>query len=147
MSQMRTIDSVDSLVGFDELSITGGEPMLVPDLVRSVALRFRELNPTSKIYLYTALWTPSLGSIIRLVDGVQFTLHYPLMRIDLDGFSNFQSMAFNHPNKSFRCYIDPAIEARVPVWPKVWTRLEVKPWMKECPLPVGESLFLLKPML
>lgn len=142
--QMETC-SEDDIHGYSEIMITGGEPMLYPERVKHLAVLFARNNSTAKIYLYTAYFRHAIREIIPYVDGIHYTLHHPLSFDDLSGFNQFQALAdtYRHRGKTFRLYIDPRVGLGVKIVPCVWARVEVKPWLDDCPLPEGERLLKL----
>lgn len=152
MAQIQTIASLTEITGFAECCITGGEPMLIPERVSAVVAELRARNPESHIYLYTALYRPEIKNLLPLLDGIHFTLHAGANRVDQRGFAAFQQLLRYHAG-SFRLYIDPRVTRPVVIYPYVWTRVEVKPWLTEEQLlalqpgglPPGEQLFYLPP--
>jgi hypothetical protein len=91
--------------------------------------------------LYTACYKPELHSIIEYIDGVHYTLHYPITIGDLAKLECMEYLASVHHTKSFRLYIEPRITHPIIIIPNSWNRIEVKPWLDECPLPDNEELF------
>ena len=139
--------SVADLKDYDQVLITGGEPMLYPAQVLKLIrqLRSQRTAAEQKVFLYTALYTPELRQLVPELDGVHFTLHYPLKRGDVQGFYMFQDhIGYLDKGKSFRLYIEPRITKSITIVPNVWSRLEVKPWLTECSLPDGETLLKLR---
>ena len=53
MQNVRKINSVNDLADYDKVFVTGGEPMLKPELTLKVMQEIREVNPSTEIYLYT----------------------------------------------------------------------------------------------
>ncbi len=139
---------LSDLRDYDQVLLTGGEPMLYPEKLQEIIRELRSRTPVTKqkIYLYTALYVPALEQLVNLVDGVHFTLHHPLRPGDLDGFRRFQNVIgrYRGTYKTFRLYVEPRISDPVAIIPDRWARVEVKPWMMECPLPEGEELFYLR---
>ena len=71
------ISDLSALKDYDEICITGGEPMLYPEKVISISNTLKRYN-NNKIYLYTAFTNGSeLPRVIRrgTIDGINFTLH------------------------------------------------------------------------
>ena len=145
MKGMKEISSIDALKDYDQIMITGGEPMLLPEMVRIYSTGLKRNNPDCTIYLYTALYKSNLYDIMDIIDGIHYTLHIHSTPTDIANFNSFQEMARLYPDKSIRAYIDPAVQLPVTIYPWIYKRLEVKPWILEgaCPLPEGEDLFLL----
>ena len=145
MQRLMTPSSLEDLKAYDQVLITGGEPMLYPRKAVELAKALREQNPMQTIYLYTALYSPYMEKILPYIDGVHFTIHYPTTRADLLGFYKFQDLIEGW-NKSFRLYLEPRVNHPIAVVPSRWTRVEVKPWLQEheMKLPKGEVLLVLK---
>jgi hypothetical protein len=143
--------TAEGLVEFPKVIITGGEPMLVPDDLEHLCWKLKSNNPKVKIYLYTALYRHQLSNLLNydLVDGVHYTLHTGTTMDDVRLFYRFQqflrSMGQQIREKSFRLYINNEVMYPVEVYPPLWARVEVKPFLKEseCQLPEGEELFYL----
>ena len=139
---------VPDLEGYDQVILTGGEPMLYPERLCEVVRELRARTPAArqKVYLYTARYAPTLEWLVWHLDGVHFTLHHPLRAPDLEGFYRFQHPIGRHAGsgKSFRLYVEPRITQAVAVFPSRWARVEVKPWLDFCPLPPNETLFVLE---
>jgi len=136
--------TIEDLQGYDQVLITGGEPMLYPARLEEIIKKLRAQAPENKVYLYSALYRPAMHHIVKLVDGIHYTLHHPFRQVDLDKFNRFHTMIDQYRDKSFRLYIDPRIDWVIPIRPDQWSRVEVKPWMDACPLPEGEVLLELK---
>lgn len=129
------------------MCITGGEPLLNWERTKRIIQQLRKVsNPT--IYLYTAKYIDKMWDVWSWTDGIHFTLHYPLTMEDMEGFGKFQRdiSRFNHHTFSPRLYIDQRITTPIVIYPNVWKRVEIKPWMKEgeCPLPPNETLYIWK---
>ncbi len=144
IDQMKPI-TFEELKDFDIICLTGGEPMLHPKKVISIINQLRTINKKAKIYLYTALYKQEIVNILPLIDGLQFSIHYPASVNDISNFMQLQKLLINR-NRLYRAYIDNRVLSSITIIPRIWTRLEVKAWLKEedCPLPKDEQLFLLK---
>jgi hypothetical protein len=144
---MEEIWHLDSLKGYDEIMITGGEPTMAPVITGIVTGILRENNPDAKIYLYTASYTSLIDRIIHRLDGVHYTLH-TFTSEDREKYLGMCRLAARYRGKkSFRLYIQPTIDKLVEICPCLWARVEVKPWIgpDEMCLPEGEKLFVLGP--
>jgi hypothetical protein len=143
IEQARRINDLSMLNGYDVVCITGGEPMLDPirtkDFIRAIKLYYSK----AKIYLYTALYDRYIRKIIPLIDGIHYSIHRNLRPSDISRFEEFQNYIFDcSDDKLFRLYIESGVDLAVPIIPCLWKRIEVKPWMVNCPLPENEDLFL-----
>ena len=129
--------------GYDEVIITGGEPMLYPELVQEVAGEIRRQNQHTKIFLYTALVRfTDLSRLIRegYLDGVTVTLHE---HSDLTtSFFAFAGAPTYFPGRSFRLNVFK--EARVlesmlqALEEAGWNIRRGVEWIENCPLPEDE---------
>ena len=132
------LPSCQSFESFDEIFLTGGEPLLVPDLLFSVTKKIRQISP-AKIYVYTA-WREDpnlLLSVLNAVDGLTLTLH---TRKDTGPFEIFSKMVTEQEafkGKSLRLNVFNGVttgEADVSNWD---VRRGIR-WIKDCPLPTDE---------
>ncbi len=134
------IKDLSALKDYDIVCITGGEPMLRWYDVISMSIQLKQQNHNVKIYLYTALSNHLHRTILKGgIDGVHFTLH---IGQDTNDFYKTQQIAKEFPvSKSFRARIMSQTQ-HVLINTKVWSRLEIKPWIEHCPLPEHETLFI-----
>jgi len=140
---MKTVP-LEYVKNHSQVMITGGEPMLYPNMIKNIISELRKQNPTRKIYLYTALYRKVMEEIILLVDGIHYTIHDNPSLNDISGFYKFQKLIANHKG-SYRAYIDQNVKDTIYVKPNVWSRFEIKQWIPEgaCDLPNGEELLVL----
>ena len=110
---------LEEVTGYDEVCITGGEPMLNVGVTEM---------------------------IIDKLDGIQFSVHAEATLDDMWGFQQFQDLIHAYPQKTFRAYIDPRIKFSIKIEPHVWFRFEIKRWIEEgaCPVPSHETLLILE---
>lgn len=127
--------------------LTGGEPMLKPDLITGAIRRIKEQNTTAHIILYTADVTdlPVLTTILPLLDGITVTVHHmddwiPLYQFDKAlkdaGTADRLSLRLNifdeAQTKSPKCQYDRYLGCN-------WTIKDHITWIPNCPLPVNET--------
>jgi len=154
MMAMSEVKKLDSIRGFDEVMITGGEPLLRPEATEAILDVLRRQNPDAKFYLYTA-WCPRghtdvMRSILSKLDGIQYTLHTGSSEEDIERFARMEELVsrrrWGGPGEAFsaRLYIVPGMWRRFNLQPDSWTRIEKKPWVENCPLPEGETLITLE---
>lgn len=131
-----------SAVGYDELVISGGEPMLVPTLVETIVRKYR--LPT---YLYSALYTRECKRMLnnRLFTGISYTLHEKFGLNDRYRFYRLQKDIQEMPWVSARLKIHPSVShMNLGIVEKIWSRIDRRPFNDEsCPLPENEQLFIL----
>lgn len=124
--------------GYSEVLLTGGEPLLVPEVIRSTVDRIRLQNPTAPIILYTA-WRENASELIdmlAIVDGITLTLH---TRKDVEPFLRLNKLLRFHgwSGKSLRLNVFRGIslgDADVSAW-SVKSGIT---WIKDLHLPEGE---------
>lgn len=132
---------------YDEIILTGGEPLLYPSLVSNLLYQIRKSNQKCKLYLYTAKSSPYLSNIINheLIDGVVLTLHN---ESDVKPFYSLDHFlirsGLTHPKISLRLNVFKGIEVQSSLLWKVKRDME---WIKDCPLPVNEVFMKLKNLM
>lgn len=123
--------------GYDEIILTGGEPMLNPDLIIETIQDISIVDVKVPIYLYTAKCDniADMEKVLRSINGITLTLH---TRKDLIAFKIFNDWILSYPFKrSFRLNVFNGISLDgidVSKW-KVKSGIK---WIKDCPLPTDE---------
>jgi len=129
---------VADYVGYDEIILTGGEPMLYPCKLLQIIHALRSWSE-AKLYLYTAQCQPALLSMLHYVDGLTVTLHEQSDVANFDLFNSFRREMFDkYGKKSLRLNIFKGIdtsELNLEDW-QVKDNME---WIKNCPLPENET--------
>lgn len=82
MGYARNVSSLEELFDFDEIIITGGEPMLHGAETVKMIRNIKSMYPKKKIYLYTTLFNNYVLDILPILDGIHYTLHYPADELD-----------------------------------------------------------------
>jgi hypothetical protein len=153
------ISDLHDLLEFDEVMITGGEPMLDPTKVYDLARFIREHNPSITIYLYSSFYNRSIHSdwwyVLRQIDGLQYTLHYPATPADINAvydISDIVSRLMVERFFSARLAIDGRLLDTIDFSdikdknPNTWKEIRRMEWQTDCPLPEGESLLYRLPL-
>jgi len=124
---------------YDEILLTGGEPMLYPDRVIDTVAAIRK-QTTCPIYLYTA-WTQDIDALLRvnsIVNGLTVTLH---TEADVPRFNAFHRELLQQRNLTMNSYrLNVFEEAKMPrrlLWP--WQVKRDMEWIEDCPLPSNET--------
>lgn len=146
MSKVPVLDRFD----YDEVCITGGEPMLDPPRVRRLATMFKmaadAMGKDVKVYLYTARIGPvTLHNMVvmeRILDGVVVTPH------SADDIKAFKYLNWRL-NEMDLMEVPDLCSLRLNLFPDVKEQLrgenlsywKVKDleWLDECPVPEGED--------
>ena len=129
---------------YDEIFITGGEPLLFLDEVIGFIKALR-LITKAKIYVYTAYLSANSATdffhLLKHVDGITLTLHE--IR-DWHLFQRLQSVINRQPEitdgKSLRLNIFKGFETDIDLIPNYWRVKDNIEWIKNCPLPENEVL-------
>ena len=148
MAKAQRLTSVKQLQGYENLVISGGEPMLFPDRVINLAKVLHKAAPQAKIFLYTAFNrnNKDIERVLPHIDGINYTVHTDSEQ-DAAQFQGFQALASRWKDKAFRLYVEKPIADKLVIIPGVWERIKTAPWMTEpemikaggCP----EDLFIL----
>ena len=147
LASAQEISSYLDLDEFEEVCITGGEPILEPRKVLDFASGVKSgRNAWKDVYVYLSDWDDinQVADVLRVVDGMHYTIHKDSSLMDMSKFVVFQDLARSFPDRSFRLFIHPECGLTIPLVTDVWSRVEMKPWVKGCPLPADETLFILK---
>lgn len=146
------------LLKYEELVITGGEPMLLAPRVLEMIHRLRANGYEGKIWLYTsciktARWADR--AVLKEVDGITYTLHYKPLQTDLrnarklskyilDNLDNRTHKRSDRLLIDSRCYTVEVLriigsDDYNPL--DHWTSVKSLKWKDgACPLPEGEKL-------
>jgi len=141
------LDVARDFTGYDQILLTGGEPMLDPNMVIDAIINIRQ-QTDALIYLYTA-WTRDIVSLLRIlsiVDGLTVTLHN---QGDVAPFLKFHSCLissrFYNESKSYRLNVFREVKLRAEAYHPfhnnpIWKIKDDMVWIKDCPLPPHEVL-------
>jgi len=140
-------DMVRMAERYQVVCLTGGEPMIaMPEHATAMAFVLKHSYPNMKVYLYVSAYHSwdDMAEILKVIDGVHYTLHASGGMEDLGKFYLFQDMARGYPGKSHRLYIHPHFLQDVTLVHGVWSRVELKPWLgpEDCCLPDNEDLYI-----
>lgn len=140
---MDEVPIINSFNGYKEFILTGGEPLLNPDIVISTVKRIKE-ESDAPIYVYTAGVT-FIGPFLRVlehVDGITLTLH---TLKDATYFKSLNAVLLDEKGidgKSLRLNVF----GKMPLGAHthLWDIKEGIRWLDDCPLPENEVLMRLK---
>ena len=110
--------------GYDEIVITGGEPMLVPDRVASIVWQCGK-----PAYLYTALYNDACRELLRsgMFIGISYTLHEKFSKNDWEMFLRLQKDVREMSQISARLKIHPSVNPLI--WKGTWSRVDRRPFI------------------
>jgi hypothetical protein len=137
MHDLSTLPVATDYSQYDEIMLTGGEPLLHPHILRSIIFDIKEQAPDAKLYVYTAKvdWLYPLLNVLSAVDGMTITLH-----TEPDVF-DFQLLAHKLyvSGKSMRLKVCEGLPMPiVPRLEKFWSVSRFS-WMADSPVPEGED--------
>jgi hypothetical protein len=137
---LNGLDVCGSFEDYDMIMLTGGEPMLKPGLIMQICNEIRSCGSTADIILYTAKSRRAMDLIAMLlwVDGITLTLHE---QYDVDAFIELQSLIWKLDASKYQLRLN--VFANVDIQGVDTTGWQVKDgieWIKDCPLPEGETI-------
>lgn len=127
---------------YPEVIITGGEPMLHPGLVTTIAQIIKEADSRPNVWLHTAHsrnpWL--LLSMLHWVDGITLTIHE---QKDVEPLRVFNTLLRKLPkNHSMKLCVFEGIDLG-DINLDYWHIKDNIKWLEECPLPEDEVLMRL----
>jgi hypothetical protein len=136
----------NSFEGYDEIILTGGEPLLKIDLVYKTFEKIMKENPFVRVYLYTAKVDNhgDMYDILQFVNGITVTLHE---QSDVDKFILFNNrLNFKLDNLSLRLHVFEGVNISKldEIDLKNWQVKKNIKWIKNCPLPKDEVFMRLE---
>jgi organic radical activating enzyme len=143
---LPTFNYLKELTEYNELIITGGEPMLIREVCSSLAYLAHYINPDILVYLYTAKTTPlkHLTYMLPLLDGICITIHE---QSDVEPFLMFHDWIMMYDvyvGKSLRLNIfDQTIKIKTENLKKIW-KVKDKKWISHKHLNKNEIFKKLK---
>ena len=129
---------------YEEIMITGGEPLLYPAYVSRLIRSIREIQKVMgiecKIYLYTSRALPIVGGLLYEVDGI---VYIPHSKADIREFLRVNTVLLYTPpmsNISLRLNLFNNMRSLIPEDTDLhrWKVKDIK-WIKDCPVPEGED--------
>jgi organic radical activating enzyme len=135
----------ESYRGFDEIILTGGEPMLNPLRVKSVVAEIRR-QTDAPVYLYTAKvdrWMAA-SQVLAVLDGMTVTLHEPR---DVAAWVRFSTMLLPRWRITKSLYLnvfrDVVVDDVADELLEGWVVKDNIEWIENCPLPRDEAFMRL----
>lgn len=142
---VKTIYSVEELKHYNEVVITGGEPLLEPELVKFFIKKLRKQNKNVKVFLYTAcLDREQYKSIASEFDGITVTLHAECNDMDILNLKELSEWISE--DAIMRLFIDRRVYDRYDLSNinlSEWDVVRKLEWKEKCsPAPNEDLLFL-----
>jgi pyruvate-formate lyase-activating enzyme len=123
---------------YDKIILTGGEPMLKPEVILQTVEEIRKVN-NCPIIVYTAKVDKVIDvlKILDHVDGLTLTLHEIEDLVDfyiLNGYIYYKN---KYSKKSLRLNVFKGIEVDETVFTSWKIKKDIE-WIEDCPLPENE---------
>ena len=138
---LKNLPVETDFTGYREVILTGGEPMLKPQLVLETIKEIRAQNPQARIFMYTAKVDNALATImlLRVLDGVTVTLHETEDVASLAFFAGVDSIGVQTGSRRLNVFKGVYIsEGFKRVLQRTWAINDNKVWMQGDCLPEGE---------
>jgi hypothetical protein len=140
---LKALPVCDDYSPYDEILLTGGEPLLKPKLVDKVISDIKN-SSSSKIYIYTAKLDNMVAVtwLLDRVDGLCVTLH---KQSDVFAWHRFaENLYSEYWGKSLRLNVFKGVDLSELYIPDQWEVKKDIEWIKDCPLPEDEVFMKLK---
>lgn len=144
-SLAKVIGGITVLKDYEEVVITGGEPMIDPTYLYTTIKLLRRQNKKQKIYLYTAcLAMDDYMRIVKLLDGITVTVHAEATDDDI---RDLKYMSYNLYGEELdmRLFIDKRVYDRYDlsnICMKTWDVVRKLEWKEKCDPAENEELLL-----
>ena len=140
LEELPKLEAFHTLSLYDEIILTGGEPMLYPQRVVATIMSMRAVGIKTPIYMYTANVEAiaSIQYVLGHLDGLTLTLHE---QRDVQFFNQLNTLMRHYPhvyyNHSLRLNVFKGVDVRGHDR-GLWTVKDDIEWLKDCPLPEDE---------
>lgn len=148
LPEYRTVHTDEELMKYQEIVITGGEPMLIPGKVLEFINRIWDKGYRGKMYMYSSFWNGKGISkeILKELDGLTFTLHAECTDEDIIALKNLSNCGILQ-NKDFgsRLIIDKMVYDRYDLSNvnfSRWSVIRKSEWKETCSPTPNEDLLV-----
>jgi len=148
MNTAKRIGTLAEISHYDDIVITGGEPLCDGKralyIVRSLS---KICKDTTRLFLYTSMYSESLPHIMPYLSGIKYTWHSKRLRKDYLHLLRMHKLMREWSLCSRRIAIDERernVRHTAFVDKSAWDTVEWIDWDPDgnCPLPEGEELFI-----
>ncbi len=140
---ITTLPYADSFTGYDEVILTGGEPMLKPDVISKALIHINKQHH-KPIYLYTAKVDniPVALSVLLRINGMTVTLHE---QKDLAPWVAFNAAISKNLKNGKKLRLNVFAEVDMSgIDTTGWVVQDNIVWIENCPLPEDEVFLRFK---
>ena len=147
---MLTMNNITEVYKYDEIIITGGEPMLRPDLVLKTIEEIK-LYSKAPIFMYSStirIDNDNALKVLEMINGLTYTVHYEYTEKD-EKMLRVLSYILDKFNLNSRLLIDSRLahilEKKNIKWEN-WNSIKLLEWQDDgdCPLPSHETGYYYK---
>jgi len=131
---LDALETEKDFSGYSQIMLTGGEPMIKPDVAIETIAEIRKRNLQARIYLYTAWITEDIKRVAPLLSGITITLHN---QDDVIRFKYQKKFLEGLPQFSRRLNIFKGVTTGVLNLSR-WIVKDNMEWIPNCPLPTDE---------
>ena len=131
---LDALETEKDFSGYSQIMLTGGEPMIKPDVAIETIAEIRKRNLQARIYLYTAWITEDIKRVAPLLSGITITLHN---QDDVIRFKYQKKFLEGLPQFSRRLNIFKGVTTGVLNLSR-WIVKDNMEWIPNCPLPADE---------
>ena len=148
LPEHKVIFSDEELMKYQEIVITGGEPMLIPGKVLEFLNCIWEKGYRGKTYMYTSFWNGKGISkeILKELDGFTFTLHAECTDTDIMALKNLSNSGIlQNSNFNSRLVIDKRVYDRYDLSNinfSRWSVIRKLEWKETCSPASNEDLLV-----
>lgn len=129
------ISNISELKEYEEVVLTGGEPMLFPGDLLKLIKRLKRQNIAQKIFLYTAcLVADEYPKILNRIDGITVTLHANATDDDIRNLKYMSEKLYGE-DLDMRLFIDERVYEKYDlsnICMKTWTVVRKLKWKDKC---------------
>lgn len=133
--EIREISNIERLAGYEEVVLTGGEPMLNPKELMGFIKKLKKQNKNQRIYLYTAcMELDEHMKLLNMLDGVTVTLHAEATDEDIRGLKYMSENLWGE-NVDLRLFIDERVYEKYNlsnIRMSTWDVVRKLKWKEKC---------------
>lgn len=150
--EMHIMEHLTEIVKYNEIIITGGEPMLQPNKVANMIWDIRYISK-APIFMYSStvdLKVARHNSILRLLDGLTYTVHYESTMKDIMMLQYLSTKLKNFaPKLKTRLLLDSRLPQKYELLNIDFGAWDIVKWLEwkqdgDCPLPEHETGYYYK---
>lgn len=140
---VRKVNNISELKDYEEVVLTGGEPMLFADSLLKLIKELRRQNRIQKIFLYTAcMEMDNYTKILNQLDGITVTLHAEATDNDIRNLKYMSEKLYGE-YLDMRLFIDKRVYDKYDlsnICMKTWDVVRKLQWKEKCEPAENEDL-------